>query len=74
MVIKLDGLSEKEKKAHLRFAFLYPKSFALIKQEGRVEGAKTELEKIIKFGIRNEWKKEAYEIYVKKRLKELEMK
>lgn len=37
MVIKLDGLSEKEKKAQLEFAFLFPKSFELIKEEGRVE-------------------------------------
>lgn len=36
MVICLDGLSEKEKKAHLRFAFLYPKSFRLIKEEGKL--------------------------------------
>lgn len=44
MTIKLDGLSEKEKKALLEFAYCYPKSFELIKKEGAVE----ELKKTIK--------------------------
>lgn len=81
MVICLDGLSEKEKKAHLKFAFLFPKSFELIKQEGRVEGAIEELKLIeneffpmINVDGRKYVNFESLNSYFEKRLKELESK
>lgn len=50
MVICLDGLSEKEKKEHLKFCFLYPKSFRLIKEEGKL----IILKKLLKANLDND--------------------
>jgi hypothetical protein len=44
MVIKLDSLNEFEKKAHLKFAYCFPTSFALIKKEGAITFGKKVLE------------------------------
>ncbi len=74
MVIKLDGLSEKEKKAQLEFAFLYPKSFELIKQEGRVEGAINELKIIIKRNSNFKYSRLDMIEFCEKRLVKLEKK